>query len=187
MIINRFYLLLLLLVAHSFSMMAQENKRDSNFSGTIIDLSTGEPIVSATVAVWSQSDSTLVSGSISNVDGSFSVSAIPQGRYDIQISFVGYETQRITDLAVGGQAADVDLGTIKMSPDVAMLDGVEVVAERNFVEVGIDRTIYNTKDQIVSAGGSAANVLETIPSVEVDIDGNISLRGNQNVAILIKH
>ena len=154
-------------------------------TGNVIAEEDEAPIPTATVAVWSAADSSLVTGGITVDDGSFEIDGLNPGAYFVRISFVGYSPLEVSDIRLGRSGLNVTLGTVSLKPDSQMLDEVEVTAERDFVEIGIDRTIYNTKDQLVSAGGSATNVLENIPSVEVDIDGNISFRGNQNVAVLI--
>ena len=154
-------------------------------SGRVVDNDNDEAVPSATIALWATSDSTLVTGTITQPDGSFSLSDLRPGQYSVHVSYVGYVTAILPGIQIGPGNLQQNLEKIKLIADTQMLDEVEVAAEREFVEVGIDRTIYNTKDQLVSAGGSATDVLENIPSVEVDIEGNISLRGSQNVAILI--
>lgn len=153
--------------------------------GAVVEDETGEPIEGATVAVWQAADSSLVTGTVSKADGSFIIEGLRRGSYYVRISFVGFETQTRSDVRMSSQASHADLGTIRLVTDTEMMDGVEVTAERGFMEVGIDRTVYNTRDQLVSIGGSASDVLQNTPSVEVDIDGSVSLRGSQNVAILI--
>lgn len=157
----------------------------TKISGSVADAETGESIPSASVALWSVRDSSLATGTITDPDGAFSIEGLRPGRYYARIRFVGYLTEEISDIALRPGAWTADLGVIALKTDVQMLDEVVVEERREFMEVGIDRTVYNTKDQLVSAGGDASQVLEEIPSVEVDIDGNISLRGNQNVAILL--
>ncbi len=157
----------------------------TEISGSILDGETGESIPSASVAVWSVRDSSLATGAISDTDGAFLIEGLRPGRYYVQVSFVGYLTEEISDVALVPGSFTADLGNIELMLDAQMLDEVIVEERREFMEVGIDRTVYNTRDQLVSAGGDASQVLEEIPSVEVDIDGNISLRGNQNVAILL--
>ncbi|MXW63453.1 MAG: TonB-dependent receptor [Bacteroidetes bacterium SB0662_bin_6] len=157
----------------------------TQISGSVVDAETGESIPSASVAVWSVRDSSLTTGAISDSEGAFLIEGLRPGRYYVQVHFVGYLTEVISDIALRPGAWTADLGIIELKTDVEMLDEVIVEERREFMEVGIDRTVYNTRDQLVSAGGDASQVLEEIPSVEVDIDGNISLRGNQNVAILL--
>ena len=160
-------------------------------TGTVVDAATESPIPSASVAVWavegsgSDADTTLATGAITDLDGRFRVEGVRSGRYYVVVSFVGYVTERREDVEVGPQNRVVDLGTIALGADVEQLEGIEVAAERQQVQIQIDRTVYSTADDPASAGGSATNVLETIPSVDVDVDGNVSLRGSGNVAILI--
>lgn len=157
----------------------------TQISGSVVDAETNESIPSASVAVWSVRDSSLTTGAISDADGAFLIEGLRPGRYYVRVSFVGYITEEISDVALRPGSWAADLGAIELLADAQMLDEVIVEERREFMEVGIDRTVYNTRDQLVSAGGDASQVLEEIPSVEVDIDGNISLRGNQNVAILL--
>jgi len=154
-------------------------------TGTVVDADADEPIATATVALWRAADSTLATGAITQEDGRFVLDGLRGGSYYARISFVGFETQTISGITLDGTAQPVDLGIIRLGSDTQQLGEVEITAAREFMEVGIDRTVYNTRDQLVSLGGNAVDVLQNIPSVEVDIDGNVSLRGNQNVAILL--
>lgn len=151
--------------------------------GTVVEAATGAPIASATAALWNATDSSLVTGAITQDDGTFAIEGIRPGRYTLRVSFVGFQTQTFSDLAVTPQTPQIDLGRIALEEDTALLDEVEVTAEREAVEVGIDRTTYNVEHQPMTAGGSGIDVLEQIPSIEVDIDDTISLRGSENVAI----
>lgn len=160
-------------------------------TGSVVDAATDAPIPTASVAVWrvprpeSGRDTTLVTGSITGDRGAFQIEGVPPGQYYVDVSFVGYASERIEDVRITPQASVADLGAIALEADVEQLEGVEVQAQREQVSVQIDRTVYNTADDPVSAGGNATNVLETIPSVDVDVDGNISLRGSGNVAVLV--
>ena len=154
-------------------------------SGTVADAETSEPIVSATVGVWSGRDSTLVTGAVTREDGHFAIDGLPGGPYYVSVSFVGYESQTIPDVVLGGDQRQVDVGTVGLATDEQMMGEVEVTAERSALQIEIDRMVYNTADTPVAVGGTATNILETIPSLDVDIDGNISLRGSGNVAVLI--
>ncbi len=156
-----------------------------SISGVIVDKDDNTEIPTAAIAIWSERDSSLVTGAVSLADGSFKVEGLRPGSYYAKVSFLGYQTASVSDIEISGRTPNVDLGTVFLLTDAQQLAEVEVEAEREFVEVAIDRTVYNTADSPMSAGGSASDVLETIPSVEVDIDGNLSLRGNANVAVLI--
>ncbi len=155
-------------------------------AGRVVDAENDEPLQGATVAVRQPSeDSTLVTGTTTDEMGRFTVDDVPLGRYVVRISFVGFTTETIDDVRLDEDGAEQDLGTIRLRPDTEQLDEVEVSGERPAMEVQDDRTVYNTAEQVVSAGGTATDVLEALPSIEIDIDGNISYRGNQSVAIHI--
>lgn len=162
-----------------------QNRPQGSISGTVIDAETNETIPAATVEVHASADSSLVTGAITRDDGSFLIEGIPLGDYYVRIGFVGYQPHYVSDVTFDRQRRERDLGTIALQTESVELDEVEVSAEREYMEVGIDRTVYNVQNQPVTAGGSARDVLENVPSVEVDIDGNISLRGSQNVAIYL--
>ena len=152
--------------------------------GTVVDAETGESLPSASVALYAAPDSSFATGAATDLDGAFRVESVRPGTYQVRASFVGYVTRRLRGVAVApGQT--VDLGRIELAADAAVLDGAEVVGQRELVEQRADRTVYNVQGQSVTAGGSALETLGTLPSVEVDTDGAVSLRGNQNVVIQI--
>ncbi|NNF58331.1 MAG: TonB-dependent receptor [Rhodothermaceae bacterium] len=167
------------------------NPSVGTISGTVVDADTQAPIPTASVAVWlvpppdSGRDTTLVTGAITDDAGAFRIERMPSGQYYVDISFVGFASERIAEVRINPESRTADLGTIALSVDIEQLEGVEVQAARDAVSIQIDRTVYNTADDPVAAGGTATTVLETIPSVDVDVDGNISLRGSGNVAILV--
>jgi len=151
-------------------------------TGTVTDAETGEPIPSATVALYR--DGEFITGTAAGPNGAFEVGSLRPGTYEVRISSVGYETVRQAEVAVR-PGAPLALGTVRLAPAVAQVGEAEVMGERELVETRADRTVYNVSDQPVTTGGSAIEVLQTLPSVEVDLDGNVSLRGNQNVAVHI--
>ena len=173
------------------STTAAQNRPDrsvragGSIQGTVLEAATDTPIEAATVALWSAADSSLVTGAITQPDGAFAIQGVRPGRYYVRISFVGYRTQTHSDIAITRQNRQADLGRIMLEQDTEMMDEVEVTSERSYVEVGIDRTTYNVENQPLTAGGSGLDVLANIPSIEVDIDDNISLRGSENVAIYL--
>jgi len=177
---SRFATLLALLVVAAAPARAQQA---ATFAGRVVDGANGEPLPLVSVAVWAAADSSLVTGALTDDAGAFRVEGVPTGRYRVVFSYVGFEPRTLADVRAAG--APVDMGTIELEPDVAELEGVEVSAERARVQIQADRTVYNVADDPVVAGGATTDALETIPSVEVDAEGNVSLRGSGNVAILI--
>ena len=154
--------------------------------GVVEDDLTQTPLPLATVSVWKAADSSLVTGAVTTPDGLFRAEGLPPGRYYVDVSLVGYQTERLNDVTLRppGEMSR-DLGTIRLGEGTVLIEGAEVTAEREKVEIKLDRTVYNTKEQAVTASGTASDVLQNVPSVQVDADGNISLRGNSNVAIQI--
>lgn len=169
----------------AFGSINEATANIGTIEGRVVGADTGSPLATATVAIWALPDSVLVTGAIADVSGAFEISPLDPGKYYLEASFVGYAPFRSEPFEISAAARRVSLDQIKLAPDAAELEGVEVVAERAAVAFEIDRTVYNTRDQISASGGNATDLLQNIPSVEVDIDGNISLRGNQNVGILI--
>lgn len=178
----RFALAALLLTAAPA--LAQPAGGLGSVTGTVVDAATGEPLVGAAAVLYAGSDSSFVTGAAADARGAFAVEGVRPGRYLVRVTFVGYAPARVADVAVRPGVATA-LGELRLAPDDAALGEVAVEAQRDFVEQRADRTVYNVADQAVTAGGSALETLGTLPSVEVDTDGNLSLRGNQNVVVQI--
>jgi outer membrane receptor protein involved in Fe transport len=153
--------------------------------GTIIDAESKGPLVRATIALRSARDSSLVSGALTDREGAFTISGLRPGRYYARVSYVGYRTRIVDSLVLRPGGMERDLGAIALSINPSTTGDVTVSAERDFMTVDIDRTVYKTQDLLVSTGGTATDLLRNIPSIEVDVDGNVSLRGNQNVVVQI--
>ncbi len=155
--------------------------------GEIVDAESGDPLEGATVALWREtpSDSTLVTGTVTGTDGQFAFEEVPVEAYTLRVSFVGYEDRRLADTRPRQNEDEADLGTIRLARETERAGEVEVTADRPTARIETDRTVYNTSQRAVSAGGSARNVLETLPSVQIDTDGSISYRGNESVALHI--
>lgn len=163
---------------------AQAPAGPGSVRGSVADGAEGLPLPSATVSLWTPSDSSLVTGTTTGADGAFAFEGLALGAYELRVSFVGYEPARLA-VALTVAAPTADLGRLAIEPDAAALAEVEVGAERALVEQRADRTVYNVSEQPVAAGGSASETLEVLPSIEVDAEGNVSYRGSRNVAIHI--
>ena len=184
---NKVYLFLLLT---SFSLFSQQNNggniqgyANMNFkvSGLVIDSETSEPLEYATISLKAKNNPDKVFGGITDENGNFSVDVNP-GMYDLTIDYISFISYSNQNLLVRG---NTDIGNIPLDLDVSVLDEVEVRAERTQVEIRLDKKIYNVGQDITVKGGNVSDVLANIPSIDVDFDGNISLRGNSNVRILI--
>jgi len=157
----------------------------STVDGRIVDAKTGEPVEYATIALLRTADSSLATGAVTNEKGYFQVKAL-QGRYLLRVSFMGYSTYFHPEaVVVGAKTPAVHAGKIQISPAAVMMDAVVVKAERTLVEYQLDKRVVNVDKNIVTGGGTATDVLETVPSVAIDNDGNVTLRGSTNVKVLI--
>ncbi|MBA3971639.1 MAG: TonB-dependent receptor [Bacteroidetes bacterium] len=153
--------------------------------GVVIDNRSKVPIEFATIALYKLKDSSLATGIVAGIKGDFELKELPFGRYFMKVNFIGYKQLIIDSIAIWPRALEVDLGQIRLKTNTELLGEVEVTSEKSTIQLGIDRKIFNVDKNIVSEGGSATDVLQSIPSVSVDIDGNLSLRGSGNVTVLI--
>ncbi len=157
---------------------------DSGIKGKVVDKSNKSGLEYATVMVYHLPDSAFVSGGITDKEGNFEVK-LKTGHYYLTVQFLAYGTVTVRDIKVGKGRNLIDLGELMIAPDDALLNEVEVVAEKSTVEMTLDKRVFNIGKDISSTAGNAIEVLENIPSVTVDIDGNVSLRGDEGVRILI--
>jgi len=153
--------------------------------GKIIDADTNTPMEYANIAIYNKKDSKLVTGGIANAAGDFEIADLPFGVYYVEAKFIGFEKTTINDIKIIPNSTTVDLGTIKLAVSTQKIGTIDVVADRARIEYKIDKKVINVSQDINSAGGTAVTVLENTPSVEVDIDGNVSLRGSTSFTVLI--
>ena len=172
---------LLLFVLTGFSGFSQQNK--AKLSGTIQEKSTGNPLGFASVAIYSPSDS-LVAGGISEENGKFSVD-VPFGSFYALVEFMGFESHKTQVIAFSRENNKVDLETIELESTAGDLEEVVVQGEKTLMELSLDKRIFNVGKDLANAGGTANDILMNLPSVAVDPEGNVRLRGSQNVRILI--
>ena len=157
---------------------------DGIIEGRVVDEDEGAPLAYATVTLLNGADQSLVDGTVTGEDGRFSFSCA-NGTYDLVIEFISYEPWQKKGIEISANQANVNLGDVSLSPASAMLDAVEVVQEKSQVQLALDKKVFNVEKDLANRGGSATDVLDNLPSVTVDLDGNVALRGSQSVRILI--
>ncbi|MEM1258697.1 MAG: TonB-dependent receptor [Bacteroidota bacterium] len=150
-------------------------------TGTIIDKDSGQPLEYATLVLQSVRNPERITGGITDEVGRFEVETIP-GMFNITVEYISYLTYRKNRQLIN---KSMDLGVISLSSDVAQLEEVDVVAERTTVELRLDKKIYNVGKDLTVQGATVSDVLDNVPSVSVDVEGNVQLRGNDDVRILI--
>ena len=168
------------IISHSF-VMGQKNLNSILVSGKIIETQTNLPLEYATITFFSRVENKVKSGGITDLDGNFSI-PIPQGIYDVSVEYFSFENIKKLNINFN---QDTNLGTLKMNSDLQALDAVDIIVDKTTVEIKLDKKIYNVGRDLTIRGGSVSDVLDNIPSVSVDIEGNVALRGNGNVRILI--
>lgn len=151
-------------------------------AGTVVDRSSAEPIEFATVMVADRTTGTALAGTTTDLDGNFSID-VTATEFWVEISFIGYEAQRFEDIKIS--EGRVDLGTIVLSDQSQQLEEVTVRAEKSQTEFKLDKRVFNVGKDLSSTGAGALEVLNNVPSVNVSIEGQISLRGSAGVQILI--
>lgn len=156
---------------------------NSKLTGVVVDSVTLNPISYATISILS-SHATTTDGTICNEKGHFSLLRVPSDNYTVVISFLGYSTKTIKGVTII-EGKSFNIGTILLKPMDKLLNEVVVTGERNIVESKTDRLVYNAEKDISNTGGTAVDVLQKAPLVSVDLDGNVKLRGANNVRILI--
>ncbi|MDT0687777.1 outer membrane beta-barrel family protein [Autumnicola psychrophila] len=176
----RFSLLLTFLFTFQFQAHSQGGE-GYTISGKVIDNDLKVPLEYATISVINSGDPQDLTGGITDIDGNFSID-VPEGTYNIVVEFISYESKRFNNRTVN---SDLDLGTIPLGVSSASLDEVVVRSETTQVDVRLDKKIYNIGKDLTTAGGTVSDALNNVPSISVDIEGGISLRGNENVRILI--
>lgn len=153
--------------------------------GSVVDATSGEPIRSASVGVRSARDSSLVNGALTGADGSFRIEGMRPGRYFLRVSALGHQATTRTGITLTPAQPVADVGTIRLATGALEIEGLSVTAERAEARLAPDRNVYSVQDMPAAAGGSASDALRNVPAVEVDVDGQVSLRGNQNVVVQI--
>ena len=175
---------LILFIAFFITAMGHaENDNIGKITGTVIDKELQEPIPYATIIINSL-DGNLVSGNISGDDGTFVVDKIEAGEYMFQVQFIGYKTHS-QKISISSNNANLNFGIIALEPELAQLDDVNIVAEKSTIEQRIDRKVINVGKDLTTSGASASDIMGNLPTLTVDQDGNIAMRGNDNVRILV--
>ncbi|MBE7175712.1 MAG: TonB-dependent receptor [Mucilaginibacter polytrichastri] len=155
-------------------------------SGTVVDSVTSKPVEFATVTLISAASGKPVNGSVTDDEGGFQLSKVEDGAYSLKIAFLGFADKTVGGISIVN-GSNLNLGNIRLSSGNKTLNEVTVTATRPLIEEKVDRTIYNADVDKTTQGGDATDVLKRVPMLSVDLDGNVSLRGNSNIRVLINN
>ncbi|MBB6459346.1 TonB-dependent receptor family protein [Flammeovirga kamogawensis] len=167
------------------SVFANDPLKQGSISGKVTESETNQIVEYATVSVFEKVSRKLIGGTITSAEGVFQIKNIPEGLYTVEITFIGFQKTVIDDVEISKTSSSKNLGNVVLSTDAEVLDAVEVVGTKNSIQYDIDKKIVNVGTQFASMSGTAVDILENLPSVSVDGDGNVSLRGSSGFTVLI--
>lgn len=160
------------------------NETDGKIKGIVMDGELGGPLEFVTVQVKAKGSDKIVQGSVTGSDGNYTIGGLKKGEYVVTFSYIGYE-EVSKNISISSDNQILSLGELTLAEDANQLGEVEVVAKRPQMRFEIDRKVFDATQDIAAEGGSASDLLSNIPSVEVDNEGSVSLRGNSSVTIWI--
>jgi outer membrane receptor protein involved in Fe transport len=186
----RFILILLVLILSASKIWSQpagygESESKGSISGYIKDNETNKGIEYANIAVYSAIDSSVVNGAMADRSGYFLIDGLKSGKYFVDVDFIGYRKKRINKISITQKNKKINLGHLTIEKSITKLNEVEITAEKKLIEYKIDKKVINVGKDIINENGNAVDILENTPSVETDIDGNVSLRGSSSFTVLI--
>ena len=168
------------------SLPAPATRAAGRLTGTVTDAATGKPIAYASVAVLGAAGAP-VAGGVCGDDGTFVLPGLASGTYTLRISFLGFQDLVRPGIVVPAGGGEVALGALPLTAAAQKLSEVVVTAKKPLIEEKVDRTVYNAENDETTRGGDATDVLKRVPLLSVDLEGNVSLRGNQNIRVLINN
>lgn len=182
---NKVLLIILAICSLTVKLYAQ-NTGIGKITGVIVDAQTNETIPFASAILSNKKTKATVKVVQSDVNGAFALTNIPVGVYTFKASYVGFQTMVRDSVAISTAVKEINFGTIKMKTAKGnLLNEVTVTAPKTTMQLGIDKKVFSVDQSLVSEGGSAADLLQNVPSVQTDMEGNVSLRGSAGVRVLI--
>ena len=177
---NNTFFLFLFSISFIFSQQQEKNKNEIIIQGTVIDGNTKQPLEYATV-ILKNKETSLLSGGLTDFNGNFKI-ATPQATYEVSVKYISFKSKifPVEEININKK-----FGIIALYENTNSLNEIVIVAEKTTVDIRLDKKIFNIGKDLSIRGGNASDVLGNVPSVQVDVEGNISLRGNENVTILI--
>lgn len=178
-------IVLLFLLAASYGQAKTDQSRDGTIVGKLVDSATNLPLESATITLSATGKTKVLARTTTDSSGEFGLTRIPAGSYTVIVEFVGYRTINIRNVTVSQQNDIVNLRRINATRKSADLQSVVVTAPPKLVDNKIDKLVFNAERDLTSSTGVATDLLQKVPQVSVDVDGNVELQGSGNVLFLI--
>lgn len=182
--LSNFTRVFLLMICCNFFISLRAPSQEVSIQGVLSNGETNEPLPYATLILHDSADSSMVSNALTEVDGSFVMQA-PAGNFYLLAKYVGFEDKIVPNIQIAAGEQTINLEKIIMSSSAVAIEALEVNAERSKMEMKLDRRVFNVGKDLTNAGNNAADILNRVPSVNVDPEGNVSLRGSGSVRILV--
>lgn len=179
------FITILFIAASAQAQMGGSTGVVGRISGTVIDSATRKPLEFASVAIYRSGGRVPSNGVLTDAKGQFKLNEIKSGKWKIIISFPTYRNKTVDPVITTPEKPDFNMGNVIVASVSSTLNTVQITGTANVVENKIDKIVYNAEKDITSSGGNATDVMRKVPLVSVDINGNVSLRGDQNVKVLI--
>lgn len=184
--IYRFFVFLVLITLYQTTAYAQRGPGGEGFSrmpaigrvyGKVVEAGSKQPVEYATITLMSGTKDSVITGALAKANGDFSIDKLPMGRYKLRVQFIGYKTL-YQPIIITPNNVEQDIGNIKIEADTKALNEVTINAEKQTVNMGIDKRVYSPDKDLSARGGTALDVMKNIPGVTVDGDGNVALRNS---------
>jgi hypothetical protein len=159
--------------------------KKGTISGKVVENNKNTPLQYAQLALFSKTDSSLVTGTISKEDGRFILNKIPEGNYYLVAEYIGFQQQTFGDIKINKDASIVDLEEIKLNELTTEIDEVNVVAQKRNSTIRADKKVLNVDKNLSATGGTAIDALKISPSITVNQEGNVLLRGSSSFKVLV--
>ncbi|MFC3810892.1 TonB-dependent receptor domain-containing protein [Lacihabitans lacunae] len=172
--------------ATSLDLEGDKPKGNAKIYGNVVDEALTTAVEFANIALIYTKTKKPVDGTMADENGKFEMKKIGDGKYSIQVSFIGYEPLIIPNIVIE-KGNDLDLGVIKLKQSTKQLDELVVSGQASMIEEKVDRLVYNAEKDLSAKGGDAADILRNVPMLSVDLEGNVSLRGSENIRVLINN
>jgi outer membrane receptor protein involved in Fe transport len=174
-----------LIILISINSLYAQKKGIGSIKGYIIEKTTDKPLEFANVVIKNKIDSAYIQGMVTDKEGRFEFMELPYGEYRIVYSFIGFDETKSAVFVLDAKQSSIDIGKLYISESFTAVNEVQVTTQKSTYVNSIDRKTFNVGQDMMSKSGSVSDIMQNIPSVQVDVDGNVSLRGSENVTILI--
>jgi hypothetical protein len=180
-----FCIILFLFTKNAICLEKEITDEKGRVSGNVIDSNSMASIEYAGIAIFKKSDSSLIGGIITDSKGRFELKQIPDGKYYLMVQFMGFAPKRLENIEINKQKRNIQLGSIYLAPMANQLKTVNITSEKRLIEYKLDKKIINANAQITTSGGTAIDILKNSPSVTVDNEDNVSMRGKSDFQVFI--